>query len=143
MRVVLDTNVLISALLFDGNPEKIVLSILSGSGELILSSYIIVETTHVLEGKFRVNPSNLTLLQRLLNDSESVYFKPFLHIIEDEPDNRILETALKGKARYIVTGDKLLLKLKRYKGVNIVSVKEYMEINSFPLQLFNVRFNYR
>jgi putative PIN family toxin of toxin-antitoxin system len=128
MRVVLDTNVIISALLFDGNAEKIVLSTLNGAEELVLSSYIVGETTRILEDKFGVEPSSLELLQQLLSESELVYFQPFLNIIEDEPDNRILETAVKGKAIHLVTGDKLLLKLKQYKDIKIVSVKEYMEL---------------
>jgi putative PIN family toxin of toxin-antitoxin system len=128
MRVVIDTNVLISALLFDGNPEKLVLATLAGSNQLVLSPYIIIETTRILETKFKVNPENLELLQQLLTESEQVYFEPFLHIITDEPDNRIVETAVKGRANYIVTGDKLLLALKQYVSIKIVSIKEYLEI---------------
>jgi putative PIN family toxin of toxin-antitoxin system len=128
MRVVIDTNVLISALLFDGNHEKLVLATLAGSNQLVLSPYIIIETTRILETKFKVNPENLELLQQLLTESEQVYFEPFLHIITDEPDNRIVETAVKGRANYIVTGDKLLLALKQYVSIKIVSIKEYLEI---------------
>ncbi len=128
MRVVLDTNVLISALLFDGNPEKAVLSTLNGLEELVLSAYIVAETTRILEDKFGVEPSSLGLLQQLLSEAELVYFQPFLNVIEDEPDNRILETAVRGKAIYLVTGDNLLLKLKQYKDIKIVSIKEFLEI---------------
>ena len=128
MRVVLDTNVLISALLFDGSPEKVVLSTLNGLEELVLSAYIVAETTRILEDKFGVEPSSLELLQQLLSEAELVYFQPFLHTIEDEPDNRVLETAVKGKASYLVTGDKLLLQLQHYKDIKIVSVKEFLEL---------------
>jgi putative PIN family toxin of toxin-antitoxin system len=128
MRVVLDTNVLISALLFDGSPEKAVLSTLNGIEKLVLSPYIVAETTRILEDKFEVESSSLELLQQLLGEAELVYFQPFLHIIEDEPDNRILETAVKGKASYLITGDKLLLKLKQYENIKIISVKEFSEI---------------
>jgi putative PIN family toxin of toxin-antitoxin system len=128
MRVVLDTNVLISALLFDGNPEKAVLSTLNGLEELVLSAYIVAETTRILEDKFGVEPYSLELLQQLLSEAELVYFQPFLNVIEDELDNRILETAVRGKATYLVTGDNLLLKLKQYKDIKIVSIKEFLEI---------------
>ena len=104
------------------------LSTLNGLEELVLSSYIVAETTRILEDKFGVEPSSLELLQQLLIEAELVYFQPFLHIIEDEPDNRVLETAVKGKANYLVTGDKLLLKLKHYKNIEIVSVTEFLEI---------------
>jgi putative PIN family toxin of toxin-antitoxin system len=128
MRIVLDTNVIISALLFDRLPERLLLSVQGGSNQLVLSSYIITETIHILESRFNVQPANLKLLQQLLNEAEVVYFQPFLHILTDEPDNRIVETAVRGEAKYLVTGDKLLLKLKQYKDIQVVSVKNCLEI---------------
>ena len=114
MRLVLDTNVIISALLFDGLPEKLLLSTLGGLHELVLSSYIIAETSRILEDKFEVQPTNIKLLQQLLYEGQIVYFEPFLDLVADEPDNRILETAVKGNADYLVTGDKLLIHIKEY-----------------------------
>jgi putative PIN family toxin of toxin-antitoxin system len=128
MRVVLDTNVIISALLFDGLPEHLVLSTLLGSNQLVLSPYIITETARILESKFSVEPQSLKLLQQILGEAEIIYFQPFLNIIADEPDNRILETAVKGDAQYLVTGDKLLLELQKHEAVQVVSVKKYIEI---------------
>ena len=126
MRLVLDTNVIISALLFDGLPEKLLLSTLGGLHELVLSSYIIAETTRILEDRFKAQPANVKLLQQLLNEGEIVYFEPFLNIVDDELDNRIFETAIKGNANYLVTGDKLLLELKEYKNIKIITVRECM-----------------
>lgn len=124
MRLVLDTNVIISALLFDGLPEQLLLSALGGLHELVLSPYIIDETTRILEDRFKVQPTNLILLQQLLGEAEIVYFQPFLNVVADEPDNRILETSVKGSADYVVTGDKLLLKLKEYRDSKIISVRD-------------------
>ena len=47
-------------------------------------------------------------------------------ILKDEPDNRILECAIYGKADLLVTGDKEILQLGEYKGVKIISLKEYL-----------------
>ena len=124
MRLVIDTNVIISALLFDGLPEILLLSTLGELHELVLSSYIIAETTRILEDKFKVQPTNIKLLQQLLNEGEVVYFQPFLNVVAAEPDNRILETSVKGNADYLVTGDKLLLELKEHKNIKIVSVRD-------------------
>jgi len=124
MRLVLDTNVIISALLFDGLPEQVLLSTLGGLHEPVLSSYIIAETTRILEDKFKVQPTNINLLQQLLSEAEVMYFQPFLNVVADEPDNRILETGVKGNADYLVTGDKLLLELKEYKGIKLISVRD-------------------
>ena len=128
MRLVLDTNVIILALLFDGLPEKLLLSTLGGLHELVLSSYIIAETSRILEDKFEVQPTNIKLLQQLLYEGQIVYFEPFLDLVADEPDNRILETAVKGNADYLVTGDKLLLQLKEYQSLKIISVGSCVKI---------------
>ena len=129
MRVVLDTNVVISALLFDGLPEKLLINAIAGSDQLILSTYIIAETIRILETKFLVSTNNTELLQQLLNEGEMVHFQPFLNVVADEPDNRIIETAIKGGAEYIITGDKLLLKLEKYNNLQIISVKQYFELS--------------
>lgn len=126
-RIVLDTNVIISALLFGGKPSKIMLQVLMGRFEVVTSPPIIEETSHVLADKFGIEQSTLKLLQEFLSSTEVVYFKPFLHILDDEPDNRILETAIRGRAKYIVTGDKQLLALKKYKNIQILSTAEFSQ----------------
>ena len=50
-----------------------------------------------------------------------------LRIVKDDPDNRIIECALAGHADAIVTGDRALLALREYKGVRIISLREYLE----------------
>jgi predicted nucleic acid-binding protein len=49
-------------------------------------------------------------------------------LLKDEPDNRILECAIYGEADLFVTGDKKILQLRQYKGVKIISLKEYLEL---------------
>lgn len=48
--------------------------------------------------------------------------------MKDDPDNRVLECALAGRADAIVTGDTALLELGEYRGVRIVSLRDYLEI---------------
>jgi predicted nucleic acid-binding protein len=50
-------------------------------------------------------------------------------VVKDEPDNRILECAITGRAEAIVSGDKDLLELREYRGVRILSLREYLEGN--------------
>jgi putative PIN family toxin of toxin-antitoxin system len=128
MRLVLDTNVIISALLFDGLPEQLLLRVLGGPHQLVLSPYIIAETSRVLETKFAVEGETLHLLQQFLGESEIVYFDPFLDVLADEPDNRILETAVKSRADYLVTGDKPLLALASYRDIQIVTSRDCLAI---------------
>jgi predicted nucleic acid-binding protein len=49
-------------------------------------------------------------------------------ILKDESDNRILECTIYGKADLLVTGDKEILQLREYKGLKIISLKEYLEL---------------
>ena len=129
MRVVLDTNVIISGLLFDGVPEQVILSILGREHELVLSPFIIEETTKILSDKFNVKPDTISLLEQLLSQAEMQYFQTFLDTLGDKPDNRILETAIKGKADFIVTGDRPLLELRSYKIVRIVKPADFLRGN--------------
>ena len=127
-RVVLDTNVIISALLFGGVPEKTLLKVIAGEHSSLSSAYIIEETSRILRTKFAVRPDTLKLLEKFLSSSEIQYFQPFLSIIQDEPDNRIIETAVIGKADYIVTGDKPLLKAGEYQKIKIITPADFMSL---------------
>ena len=128
MRIVIDTNVFISGLVFDGIPEKVIKSALSKDNKLIISAYIINETSRNLKNKFGLQPESLQLYQATMSVSQVIYFDPFLWVLSDEPDNRVLETALKGKADFIVTGDKKLLGLKRYKNIRIIKPAEFLNL---------------
>lgn len=50
-----------------------------------------------------------------------------IRVCKDEPDNRILECAVSGRAKLIVTGDKEMLRLKEYMGIKITSLREYLK----------------
>lgn len=127
MRIVLDTNVIISALLFDGVPEKVVIRSIGGENTLVILPYIIEETSRILQSKFKIPKTRLILVERFLSQADVQYFQPFLRILTDEPDNRIIETAVCGKADVIVTGDRLLLELEEYKGIRIVKPADFLQ----------------
>lgn len=50
-----------------------------------------------------------------------------MHIVKDEPDNRILECALTGRAETIVTGDHALLALRKHRSVRLITLRDYLE----------------
>jgi len=128
MRIVIDTNVLISGLMFDGLPERVVKLAVGKDNELVISPYIISETSRNLRKKFDVKAESIQLFQATMNACQVVYFDPYLHVITDEPDNRVLETAIEGKAEFIITGDKLLLELGNYEGVKIVTPAKFLKL---------------
>lgn len=128
MKVVFDTNVLVAALVFPGGRgEAAVRRILDEQDQLVLSKPILDELLGVLARKFSRDAEELARVALFLSDlSLAVRPRKRLHVVKDEPDNRVLECAVAGRADMIVTGDKNLLELREYRGVRIVSLREYL-----------------
>jgi putative PIN family toxin of toxin-antitoxin system len=118
---VLDTNILVSALFWDGNERKLLKSCRRREHQLIMSPQILDELTRVLEDKFELPIDKVNqYCEEILLMSELVLPHGGIDIIKEDPtDNLIIETALLGKAAKIVTGDKHLLKFENYKGIEI------------------------
>lgn len=135
MKVVLDTNVIISILLWKGKTRKILDLTQNGKVDIITSDKIITELKKVITyPKFLilVNQSNLTsgrLVRRYLESVKLVKDRYLLKIIEDDPsDNIVLSCALSAKADFIVSGDKHLLNLKKFQNIPILSPKEFIDL---------------
>lgn len=128
MRIVFDTNVYVSAVIFGRLPEKVISMVLARQHHIILSSYIITEVDRILGVKFQATAKTKKLFQTMASDAEIVYFEPYLNILDDKPDNLILETAVTGQADYIVAGDKALLSLKEYKNIQILTIKDCQKL---------------
>jgi len=131
LRVVLDTNIIISALNFSGAPEIIVDSARGQEFLAIISGDIMDELKEVLKFKFKWENDKINEAVHNL-ECKFLIIKTHskLHIIKNDPsDNKILECAIDGKANYIVSGDKKhLLSLKKYKGIPILSTSEFLKI---------------
>ena len=128
MKVVFDTNVLVSALVFPGGRgEEALLRIVTERDELILSKPVLDELLGVLARKFSRDAEELARVALFLADiGRMVKPRRRLAVLKDTADNRILECALAGQARAVVTGDKALLALKEYRGVRILSLADYL-----------------
>lgn len=129
MKLVFDTNIFISAIVIPhSKAEKAILKIIKADDSLIISREIINEVLSVLSTKFHRDREAISHVAVYLSDlAQMVKPAKRLRILEDDPDNRILECALCGKADAIVTGDKEMLKLKGFEGIRIISLKEYLE----------------
>jgi len=129
VRVVFDTNILVSALVFPGGQGEAALRrIIEEIDQLVLSRPILDELLDVLGRKFARDAEELAHVAVFLSElAVMVAPKRRLHVVKDEPDNRILECAIAGHAKAIVTGDKALLTLKRYEDVRILALREYLE----------------
>ena len=129
MKLVFDTNIFISAFAIPhSKAEKAILRILEGSDSLLISKEIINEVLSVLSVKFHRDSEAVSHTALYLSDLAQIV-KPVkrIHILEDKPDNKVLECALHGKADAIVTGDKGMLRLKEFDGIRIISLREYLE----------------
>jgi putative PIN family toxin of toxin-antitoxin system len=127
-RVVLDTNVYISALMFGGPPGAVLDLALLQSFRSIMSPALLDELDEKLRLKFEVSAEDTAIIRRKLESiAEMVWPDKKLQVIEDDPDdNRVLECAVKGNATYIVTGDRHLLKLGSYEGIRIITVRQFL-----------------
>jgi len=131
LTVVLDTNILISAIIFGGKPRKVLRLVLGNKIKAFISPYILFELNDVLYKKFNFAEEKIKEVEELIKENFIfVYPKKTLSIVKDAPaDNRILECAVEAGVNYLISGDtKHILRLKKIDGVKIVSVREFLEI---------------
>jgi putative PIN family toxin of toxin-antitoxin system len=128
IKVVLDTNVFISALFWKSAPYQIFKKILEGKILNFVSPQILKEIKERLLEKFKLPPERVKeFLEIIVFNSQVVYPKRKLKIVKKDPtDNKILECALEAQASFIVSGDKHLLEIKEYKGIKIIPPKEFL-----------------
>jgi len=125
-RIFLDTNILVSGIVFAGNERKLLDSIIDGKLGLVLSSDVIDEANAVLERKFPKHSVLFPLFLRLVKHekiSKSAYKsseKRYAKLTSDEADVPILAAAAVSGADYLVTGDKGILSLKRVGNTEII-----------------------
>ncbi len=128
IKICLDSNIFISALLFDGKPEEILFMASSGDIEIIISLAIIEEVKRNLINKFhRSDYETKKLISSIASISKLIVPNARIKLVQYLPDNKILEAALEGGVDYIITGDKKhLLPLKKFKGIPIVTANQFI-----------------
>ena len=131
MRVVLDTNVLLSAFAFpDSKPDHVLQRVRRGEVELFLSSFILAELERILRDKFRLTKrqtnERVTVIRRMATLVEPTERNAL--VVAKDDDNRILECAVAARADYLVTGDKEhLLPLRSIGATQIVTPAAFLE----------------
>lgn len=130
MNVVFDTNIYISAFVIPGgNAEKAYLHAIDGDFELFTSIAILTELAQKLDEKFDWERHRIAQLISSISDIATVLkATPWLKVLSDDPDNRILECAIKAEAAFLVTGDKHLLKLRDYENFQIIKLSNFLSI---------------
>jgi putative PIN family toxin of toxin-antitoxin system len=131
MTVVIDTNVVLSAILFGGKPKQVLEMALSGSIHLAISESLVNELQGVLQRpKFELSAQ---LVQTIVSEYTSIarWMEPSEHfnvVVDDPSDNQFIDCAVAAKADYLITGDTHLLNLGTFKMIKIVSVDNFIDI---------------
>jgi putative PIN family toxin of toxin-antitoxin system len=128
-RVVLDTNVFISALVFGGKPREVT-ELLVDTITVVYAHEILTEIRRIIHLKFPAFNEDLERLEKLLErDALRVELGSSLVTISRDPDdNKFIETAIIGDCQYIVSGDKDLLAIGSYKNIRIIKPAEFLEL---------------
>ncbi|MBI3335627.1 MAG: putative toxin-antitoxin system toxin component, PIN family [Candidatus Portnoybacteria bacterium] len=136
IKVVLDTNIYISAILFGGGPRMCLELARKGKIDLYASKAIFLELARILKTKFDWQENEIrAILQGISQFSHIVTPKMKISLIqENPPDNRILEAVKEAKADCIVSGDKKhILPLKKFRGSEILTSADFLKkVTSLP-----------
>ena len=132
-KVVLDTNVVVSAMGWRGPPRMILEQCMEGKLELLASPALFSELTGVLKlQKFHFIPKEERDEFCLLFLELAMLVEPDIEldvVKADDADNRVLECAAAGNADYIISGDNHLLALEQYENIRIVCPAEFLAIH--------------
>lgn len=131
VRIVLDTNILISGLLYSGKPKLLLDLALEGKFESVSSMQMVEEFRKVIaRPRFNLD-ANLQdiMINFAIRFNNIVLIKSKFKVIPKDPsDDLVIRTAYDGKASYIVSGDRHLLELKGFLGIKIVTANKMFEI---------------
>lgn len=130
MRVVLDTNIFISAVL-GGKVGIIIDEWKAGKFTLVVNDEIAHEYLDVIiRPKFKIPEIEIvSLTDYLLQTAEFVTSEEKINVIvADATDNKFIEAAVAGKVKYIVSGDKHLLDLENFRGIQIIKASEFIDL---------------
>lgn len=130
MKVVLDTNVILSAILFGGKPRRVLEAATAGQVKMYISEALLSELEGVLRRqKFGLDAVVVgTIVAELTSTAEVVQPTSHVSVITDDPsDNDVLDCALEAKADYVVSGDRHLLALGRCGNALILNPDDFLK----------------
>ncbi len=135
LKLILDTNTLVSAFFWEGNEAELLRKIEQGKANLYITHEILKEVEEVIKRpKFHevMGKANLTpdqIMQKIVSLSHLVIaLKLNINVCRDEKDNKFLECAKSAKADYLVSGDEDLLVLKEYEKISIIRTSKILKL---------------
>ena len=131
MRIVIDSNVWISALVFGGKPRHIFERVITEGWTIIVSEEIFTEVRRTLNDKFDDYVDDFAIFQAVLQPYTTKVQLGSVKVsaCRDQDDNRVIETALIGNSSHIITGDKDLIVLSKYNNIRILTPTEFLNID--------------
>lgn len=130
MRYVFDTNVIISALLFENGKPAQALRYALANGEVLLSLELLEELNEVLGrekfNRYVASEEREEFLEALVERAVLVEIVENVQECRDPKDDKVLALALNGEAQYIISGDRDVLVLHPFRGVMVVTAEEFL-----------------
>lgn len=131
-RIVFDTNVIVSALMFPRSVPRQAFNLAYSTGKILASTATTMELEEVLSRKkfekYFSMEERIQFVARFFADAEIIEIKEKITACRDRKDDKFLELAVNGKADYIITGDQDLLVLHPFQNIVIISVSDYLSI---------------
>ncbi len=130
MRAVLDTNIFISGIHWAGASGKIIDKWLENKFEIISSAEIVDEIIRTfISFKIPLDFEEILAWASIIVE-KSFFVEPKIRfdIVEDKDDNKFIDSAVEGKADYIITQDNHLLKIKEFRGIKILMPEEFLRL---------------
>jgi len=126
--VVIDTNIYISAIFWEGKPRQVVDLGRDEKITILTSAAIEKEIAEKLKTKFNLDKNEISkILADFSTFTRLVHAANRIRAVPDDPDyDKIIECAVSGKADYIVSGDRHLLKLEEYAGITILNASDFL-----------------
>lgn len=130
LRGVFDNNVLVSAALLDGVPRKAFDKLLD-NGTVLVSVPVLLELADVLNrpkfDKYVTHDERMRFMVNFLKVAEMIKISETIIVCRDPKDDKLLELTVSGAADFLVTGDKNLLVLNPFRGVEIITPREFLD----------------
>ena len=130
MKIVIDTNVIISAVFFGGQPRRLIEHLFNDKFSAFVSPNIVQEyaETYAEVHKKYSDRGNPIILQKIIEKSKMIIPKTEISLCRDPDDDKFISCALEGNCLYIVSGDNDLLSLGKVENVEIVTISKFLKV---------------
>jgi len=128
MRIVIDTNVIASAVFFGGRPRELLEKLLFHEFETFVSKEILEEYQETIDYLLNKYPSKKVSvsLTQIVDACKMIDPETEIKLCRDPDDDKFIACAVDSKSLFIVSGDKDLLSVRQYKDVEIVTVGDFL-----------------